>query len=123
MGDREKGPLESVIAAAVDAQRDGTQVVWRTTSAVHPLVARMQGRLLPKHAFFTQPRIDEINRLTVMQLQGAGLDTIDVSAMTRLRPDMHLLGDMRHYDDRMNAEMTELLASVICPDASFHNDD
>merc|ERR1712232_331133 len=90
-------------------------VVWRTTSAVHPHVLQRVGRLLPKHGFFTQPRVDAINGLTASQLEDAGVTLVDVAAMTRLRPDLLEPGDMRHYGDHMHAEMANHLAAVICP--------
>jgi len=106
--------LAAVLTAAVSARDSGIQVIWRTTSAVHPDVARSGGKLLDKHAFLNQPRVDEINRLATSQALRAGLKVVDVAAMTRLRPDLLEPGDMRHYDDRMHAEMMQLLAPEIC---------
>jgi len=110
------GLFARVLAAAQAAQRNGTEVVWRSTTAVHPKEAAQHGALQPKLAFFTQPRVEALNQMSLALVRQAGLPVLDAFAMTRLRPDLLEPGDMRHYDDRMNAELAQWLAREFCRD-------
>eukprot|EP00658_Telonema_sp_P-2_P053859 TRINITY_DN4257_c0_g1_i1.p1 TRINITY_DN4257_c0_g1~~TRINITY_DN4257_c0_g1_i1.p1 ORF type:complete len:392 (+),score=9.47 TRINITY_DN4257_c0_g1_i1:216-1391(+) len=103
--------LDQVFQTGVLAGYD--RVFWRSTTAVHP--HQIGSSLLPKHFYFTNPRVRHLNALAESALiNHPTIGLVDAYSMTHARPDLLQPGDFRHYCSVLNRELSMLLLQALC---------
>eukprot|EP00736_Rhodelphis_marinus_P004843 Rmarinus@m.2807 len=95
-----------------------SQKLFQTISCVHPIVAKSADKFLPKHFFFTKPRVEETNKLALQLARAYGVALLDVFDLVAPREDAMQRHDMRHFCDEIAREALQLLLRQICPPLS-----